>query len=60
MSVCIGYGEFKGSCGNGPDLDLNQAGLWCTRCELLRRDTISASMAKITAGFDAARESKQP
>lgn len=57
--VCIGFGEHEGACGDAPDYQLNKSGLWCTRCEHLRRQSITESMAKITAGFDAAATSEE-
>lgn len=57
--ACIGFGEFDGACGQKPDYDLNESGLWCTRCERLRREHISESMAKITASFEAAATSEE-
>lgn len=50
---CVGYGRFD-TCGVllGPeDLALNGAGLWCVRCEVLRRETISAQMQAVHDGF---------
>jgi hypothetical protein len=52
MKTCIGYGAYEGECGSAPDLKLNKAGLWCTRCELLRRETITAQMDHITSLFE--------
>lgn len=58
---CIGYGQFD-TCGAllGPkDLALNPVGLWCVRCEGLRRETISGQMESISVGFERlAREAE--
>lgn len=51
---CVGFGQFD-TCGAllGPeDLALNGAGLWCVRCELLRRETITGQMAAIQESFE--------
>lgn len=59
MSRCIGYGEFDNrraggnACTNEAD---TPAGLWCQRCEELRRSAISAQMAAVTRSFPGERE----
>ena len=45
MSICLGFGEFKNIC-------TNEAGTlwtpyWCSRCDKLRRRSISESLETI-------------
>lgn len=60
MSLCIGFGEHKGACGNAPDRELNESGLWCTRCERLRRKHITKQMLQIAALFENAKREPTP
>lgn len=55
MTRCIGYGPYDNRrkdgtpCTNEAD---TPAGLWCKRCEGLRRRAITAQMADLTRRFE--------
>lgn len=61
MSRCIGYYPYDNRlqdpaqhCPNEAD---TPAGLWCQRCEDLRRRAITAQLAAVTQGFSRGEES---
>lgn len=47
---CIGFGEFEGDCE--AEAGSTHSGLWCQRCDDLRRAHIDARMKEIMARFD--------
>ena len=51
--TCIGFGEREGVCEKSAGTPWTP--LWCAECDQERRDSITASMAKITAAFEEDR-----